>query len=40
MLRRRTVYLLLMVAISLVIGILVNLLWVMTGGGAVLSGLR
>lgn len=39
MLRRRTMYLLVMVAISLVIGILINLLWVMTGGGSVFSGL-
>lgn len=37
MLRRRTMYLLLLVAISLVVGILINLLWVMTGGGAALS---
>lgn len=36
MLRRRTMYLLLMVAISLVVGILINLLWVMTGGGSAL----
>jgi hypothetical protein len=35
MLRRRTLYLLLLVAISLVVGILINLLFVMTGGGAV-----
>lgn len=39
MLRRRTMYLLLMVAISLVIGILINLLFVMTGGGSVLGSL-
>ncbi|NTV65317.1 MAG: hypothetical protein HGA65_17545 [Oscillochloris sp.] len=35
-LRRRTIYLLLMVAISLVVGILLNLLWIMTRGGAAL----
>jgi hypothetical protein len=40
MLRRRTMYLLLMVAISLVVGILINLLWVMTGGGSVLMLMR
>jgi hypothetical protein len=39
MLRRRTLYLLLLVAVSLVVGILINLLFVMTGGGAVLSGI-
>ena len=39
MLKRRTMYLLLTVAISLVIGILGNLLFVMTGGGSVLSNL-
>lgn len=39
MLRRRTMYLLLMVAISLVVGILLNLLFVMTGGGSVFSAL-
>jgi hypothetical protein len=39
MVRRRTMYLLLMVAISLVIGILVNLLFVMTSGGAALGQL-
>ena len=39
MVRRRTMYLLLMVAISLVVGILVNLLFVMTGGGSVLNRL-
>ncbi len=33
-LRRRTMYLLLMVAVSLVVGILINLLWIMTKGGA------
>lgn len=38
MLRRRTMYLLLMVAVSLVVGILINLLWVMTGGGSALFG--
>lgn len=38
MLRRRTMYLLLMVAVSLVVGILINLLWVMTGGGSILFG--
>lgn len=37
MLRRRTLYLLVLVAISLVVGILINLLFVMTGGGAVFS---
>jgi hypothetical protein len=37
MLRRRTLYLLLLVAISLVVGILINLLFVMTGGGAVFA---
>ena len=36
MLKRRTMYLLGMVALSLVIGILGNLLFVMTGGGSVL----
>jgi hypothetical protein len=35
MVRRRSMYLLLMVAVSLVVGILLNLLYVMTGGGAV-----
>ncbi|KPV52062.1 hypothetical protein SE17_17670 [Kouleothrix aurantiaca] len=39
MLKRRTMYLLLTVAISLVIGILGNLLFVMTGGGSVLMNL-
>lgn len=39
MLRRRTIYLLLMVAVSLVVGILLNLLFVMTGGGSVFSSL-
>jgi hypothetical protein len=39
MLRRRTMYLLLMVAISLVVGILINLLFTMTAGGSVLFGL-
>ncbi|MEI7770503.1 MAG: hypothetical protein WCI67_10965, partial [Chloroflexales bacterium] len=38
-LRRRTMYLLLMVAISLVVGILINLLWIMTRGGAALMQL-
>ncbi|NTW02996.1 MAG: hypothetical protein HGA19_17225, partial [Oscillochloris sp.] len=38
-LRRRTMYLLLMVAISLVVGILINLLWIMTKGGAVFTQL-
>jgi hypothetical protein len=38
-LRRRTMYLLLMVAISLVLGILINLLWIMTRGGAALTQL-
>lgn len=37
LLRRRTVYLLLMVAVSLVVGVLVNLLFVMTGGGSALT---
>jgi len=37
MLKRRTMYLLLFVAISLVVGILGNLLFVMTGGGSLLS---
>jgi len=36
LLRRRTMYLLLMVAISLVVGVLLNLLYVMTGGGSAL----
>ena len=39
MVRRRTMYLLLMVAISLVVGILVNLLFVMTSGGGALAQL-
>lgn len=39
MLRRRTMYLLLMVALALVIGILLNLLFTMTAGGSVLFGL-
>lgn len=39
LLRRRTVYLLLMVAVSLVLGVLVNLLFVMTGGGSALTQL-
>jgi hypothetical protein len=38
-LRRRTMYLLLMVAVSLVVGILINLLWIMTRGGAALMQL-
>jgi hypothetical protein len=38
-LRRRTMYLLLMVAVSLVIGILVNLLFIMTRGGEALMQL-
>lgn len=37
MVRRRSMYLLLMVAVSLVVGILFNLLYVMTGGGSVLG---
>ncbi|HMQ31448.1 MAG TPA: hypothetical protein PKD53_12020 [Chloroflexaceae bacterium] len=37
MVRRRSMYLLLMVAVSLVVGILLNLLFVMTGGGTVLT---
>lgn len=40
LIRRRTMYLLLMVAISLVIGILINLLFVMTGGGSAFEQLR
>ena len=39
MLNRRTLYLLGMVAISLVVGILGNLLFVMTGGGSLLMNL-
>lgn len=39
MLKRRTMYLLVTVAISLVIGILGNLLFVMTGGGSVFMDL-
>lgn len=39
MLRKREMYILLLSAISLVVGILVNLLFVMTGGGTVLNGL-
>lgn len=39
MLRRRTLYLLLMVAVSLVVGILLNLLFTMTAGGGVLRSL-
>jgi hypothetical protein len=39
MLGRRTLYLLGMVAISLVVGILGNLLFVMTGGGSLLMNL-
>ena len=35
MLKRRTMYLLGLVAVSLVVGILGNLLFVMTGGGSV-----
>lgn len=35
--RKRSMYLLLMVAISLVVGILLNLLYVITGGGSVLT---
>ncbi len=38
MLKRRTLYLIGLVAVSLVIGILGNLLFVITGGGAVLMG--
>jgi hypothetical protein len=38
-LRRRAMYLLLMVAVSLVVGILVNLLFIMTRGGAALTQL-
>jgi hypothetical protein len=37
MVRRRTMYLLLMVAVSLVVGILINLLFVMTSGGNALA---
>jgi hypothetical protein len=40
MLSRRTMYLLMMVAISLVVGILINLLYIMTGGGSVFSTLN
>lgn len=36
MVRRRTMYLLLMVAVSLVVGILINLLFIMTAGGSAL----
>ncbi|MBX0331132.1 hypothetical protein K2Z83_26130 [Oscillochloris sp. ZM17-4] len=39
MLSRRTMYLLLMVAVSLVVGILINLLWVITAGGSVFQQL-
>ena len=39
MLKRRTLYLLGLVAVSLVIGILGNLLFVMTGGGSVFSAI-
>lgn len=39
MLKRRTIYLLGLVAISLVVGILGNLLFVMTAGGSALSGI-
>lgn len=39
MLRRRTLYLLLLVAISLVVGILFNLLFVMTAGGTIFAAL-
>lgn len=38
--RRRTLYLLLMVAISLVVGILINLLFVMTIGGSLFTRLE
>ncbi|NNJ12900.1 hypothetical protein EKD04_021465 [Chloroflexales bacterium ZM16-3] len=38
--RRRTMCLLLMVAVSLVVGILINLLWIMTKGGAALTQIR
>lgn len=38
MLKRRTLYLIALVAVSLVIGIMGNLLFVITGGGAVLMG--
>jgi len=37
--RRRTLYLLLMVAVSLVVGILINLLFVMTAGGSLFTRL-
>lgn len=37
MVRRRSMYLLLLVAVSLVVGILLNLLYVMTGGGSVFA---
>lgn len=39
MLKRRTIYLLGLVAVSLVVGILGNLLFVMTGGGSMLTQL-
>lgn len=39
MVRRRTLYLLLMVAVSLVVGILLNILFVMTSGGRALAQL-
>jgi hypothetical protein len=39
MLSRRTIYLLLMVAVSLVVGLLFNLLFVMTSGGTIFSSL-
>lgn len=39
MVRRRTMYLLLLVAISLVVGVLVNLLFVMTSGGSAFAQL-
>lgn len=39
MLRKREMYILLLSAISLVVGILINLLFVMTGGGTVLGSL-
>lgn len=39
MLKRRTLYLILMVAISLVVGILINLLFIMTAGGSVITSL-
>lgn len=39
MLRKRELYILLLSAIALIVGILINLLFVMTGGGTVLSSM-